>query len=108
MEVTMAQQTAANLPQIVESAKRTETAHSLIGSIQTQLQGHVADLRTGWGGQSGMAFESVYNQWNQELGVVQRELQELARKLHATEASYRTTEDHQAAAAHRLTANINV
>ncbi|WP_181871007.1 WXG100 family type VII secretion target [Sphaerisporangium album] len=104
----MAPQTAANLPQIVESAKKTEAAHTLIGSIQSQLQGHVADLRAGWGGQSGMAFETVYNQWNTELGVVLRELQELARKLHATEARYRVTEDAGAAAAHRLTANINV
>jgi WXG100 family type VII secretion target len=102
------QQTAANLPQIVESAKRTDTAHSLIGTIQTQLQGHVSDLRAGWGGQSGMAFESVYNQWNTELGVVLRELQELSRKLRQVETQYRTTEDDQAAAANRLTANINV
>ncbi|GAA1512183.1 hypothetical protein GCM10009677_51480 [Sphaerisporangium rubeum] len=101
------QQTAANLPQIVEAAKRTENAHGLIGSIQTQLQGHVADLRAGWGGQSGMAFESVYNSWNTELGVVLRELGELARKLHTVEAKYRTTEAEQAGVATRLSANIN-
>ncbi|GII86552.1 hypothetical protein Ssi03_45420 [Sphaerisporangium siamense] len=103
----MGQQTAANLPQIVEAAKKTDTAHSLIGGIQTQLQGHVTDLRAGWGGQSGMAFESVYDQWNTELGIVLRELQELARKLHATESQYRRTEDAQAATAQRLTADIN-
>jgi WXG100 family type VII secretion target len=102
------QQTAANLPQIVESAKRTDSAHTLIGTIQTQLQGHVADLRAGWGGQSGMAFESVYNSWNHELGIVLRELQELSRKLHQAEARYRTTEHEQTATANRLSANINV
>jgi WXG100 family type VII secretion target len=101
------QQTAANLPQIVESAKRTEDAQALIGSIQTQLQGHVADLRAGWGGQSGMAFESVYNSWNTELGVVLRELGELARKLHLVEAQYRRTEADQAGSATRLAADIN-
>ncbi|MDH2425090.1 WXG100 family type VII secretion target [Sphaerisporangium sp. TRM90804] len=104
----MGQQTAANLPQIVESSKKTDTAHQMIGSIQTQLQGHVADLRSGWGGQSGMAFESVYSQWNTELGTVLRELQNLAVKLREVEARYRSTEEDQAAAANRvLSANIN-
>ncbi|MFC4584689.1 WXG100 family type VII secretion target [Sphaerisporangium corydalis] len=104
----MGQQTAANLPQIVESAKKTDAAHSFIGSIQTQLHGHVADLRAGWGGQSGMAFESVYGQWDQELNTVLFQLQELARKLKLAEVQYRKTEDEQASAAHRLTADINV
>ncbi|MEO3810476.1 WXG100 family type VII secretion target [Sphaerisporangium sp. B11E5] len=101
------QQTAANLPQIVEAAKRTENAQTLIGGIQSQLQGHVSDLRAGWGGQSGMAFESVYNAWNTELGVVLRELGELARKLHVVESQYRKTEAEQAGAATRLAADIN-
>ncbi|WP_248961029.1 WXG100 family type VII secretion target [Sphaerisporangium perillae] len=101
------QQTAAALPQIVESAKKTDEAHTFIASIQTQLHGHVAELRAGWGGQSGMAFESVFNSWNTELNVVLRELQELARKLHAAETRYRQTEVDQAAVAHRLTGSIN-
>ncbi|MFC4529516.1 WXG100 family type VII secretion target [Sphaerisporangium dianthi] len=109
----MTQQTSAQLPQIVESAKKTETAHGLIGSIQTQLQGHVAELRAGWGGQSGMAFEAVYNEWNRELSKVLGELQGLSVKLHQVEARYRNTEADQTAAANRvisgssLSGNIN-
>ncbi|GII78336.1 hypothetical protein Sru01_33180 [Sphaerisporangium rufum] len=103
----MAQQTAANLPQIVESAKKTDTAHSLIASIQTQLQGHVAELRAGWGGQSGMAFESVYTQWNHELTGVLNTLHSLADRLKKVEQQYRTAEENQAAVANRLSASIN-
>ncbi|MEV7968400.1 WXG100 family type VII secretion target [Sphaerisporangium sp. NPDC088356] len=105
----MDQQTAAaHLPQIVEAGKKTDLTHSIIGSIQTQLQGHVAELRAGWGGQSGMAFESVYTRWNDELSVVLRELQNLSMKLHQAEKRYRATEHDQTAVAQRLTADINV
>jgi WXG100 family type VII secretion target len=103
----VAQQTAAQLPQIVEAGKKTETAHGLIGSIQSQLVGHVAELRAGWGGRSGMAFESVYNKWNDELNIVLRELHSLSEKLGKAEQMYRNTEEEQAAAANRLTGSIN-
>ncbi|GAA3812084.1 hypothetical protein GCM10022226_35900 [Sphaerisporangium flaviroseum] len=103
----MGQQTAANLPQIVEAAKKTDTAHSLIGSIQTQLQGHVSDLRAGWGGRSGIEFGSVFNAWNRELSVVLAELLRLKENLNKVEAQYRSTEENQAAVARRLTAGIN-
>ncbi|GGL14941.1 hypothetical protein Sme01_16260 [Sphaerisporangium melleum] len=106
------EQTSAQLPQIVESAKKTEAAHTLIGSIHTQLHGHVAELRAGWGGQSGMAFEAVYNEWSRELSNVLGELQGLAQKLHQVEARYRNTEADQEAVVKRvggglLTGNIN-
>ncbi|WP_405140199.1 WXG100 family type VII secretion target [Sphaerisporangium sp. NBC_01403] len=107
----MAQQTAAQLPQIVEAAKKTDTAHVLIGSIKSQLISHTEELRQGWGGSSGMAFgdaeTGAFGRWNQELSIVLGELQDLARKLHAVEGRYRETEHAQTEATNRLSANIN-
>lgn len=104
----MAPQTAAQQDQIREAARLTNDAQDQIRTLQSQLEGAVLQLRNGWAGQSGMAFQRVHEGWNSEMTVVLAKLLGLGQKLKDTAGVYQATEQNQEAAALRLNASINL
>ncbi|GAA5062483.1 WXG100 family type VII secretion target [Thermocatellispora tengchongensis] len=103
----MAPRTAAEHARLKEAGLKTDDAAGAITTIRNMLEGHTAELRAGWDGDSARSFENVFGIWRTEMTNVINELVGLSEKLGRIEERYRATHQIQAAETNKLAAQIN-
>lgn len=89
------------------AANKVESAAQTIQGIQSKLQGHKAELRSGWDGKAAMKFEQVFNAWDADFRKVLQALEGMHEKLTHTRIQYERTEDEQEAAAAKIDSLLN-
>lgn len=103
----MADSSAVDRAQMQIAASKVESAAQTIQGIQSKLQGHKAELRSGWDGKAAMKFEQVFNAWDADFRKVQQALEGMHEKLIHTRIQYESTEDEQERAAAKIDSLLN-
>lgn len=103
----MADSSAVDRAQMQIAAGKVESAAQTIQGIQSKLQGHKAELRSGWDGKAAMKFEQVFNAWDADFRKVQQALEGMHEKLIHTRIQYESTEDEQERAAAKIDSLLN-
>ena len=85
-----------------KAADQIEAKHQAIHQLQTQLNGQINSLRSGWSGQASDAFYKAYTQFDGEFEKVKAGLDEVHGKLVDTQMKYTSTEEEQTAAANPI------
>ncbi|HEX5497022.1 MAG TPA: WXG100 family type VII secretion target [Mycobacteriales bacterium] len=103
----MAEHSAVDRAQMQIAANKVESAAQTIQGIQSKLQGHKTELRSGWDGKAAMKFEQVFNAWDADFRKVLQALEGMHEKLTHTRIQYESTEDEQERAAAKIDSLLN-
>lgn len=103
----MAEHSAVDRAQMQIAANRVASAAQTIQGIQSTLQGHKAELRSGWDGRAAARFEQVFDAWDADFRRVLQALEGMHEKLTHTRIQYESTEDEQERAAAKIDSLLN-
>lgn len=92
---------------MAQAAQRVEDSAGIVKGLQTKLDGHKAQLMSGWAGNASVSFDRVFNEFNRQMGVVIQELEGIHVKLVDTKIRYESTEQEQADAVNKINALLN-
>jgi WXG100 family type VII secretion target len=77
---------------MAKAAQDLEASAGVIKGLQTQLEGHKNEMRSGWEGNASTAFENVFRRFDEDFSVVLRQLEEMHQKLADTKITYEAKE----------------
>lgn len=89
------------------AAGKVETAAQTIQGIQTRMQSHKTELRSGWDGRAAAKFDQVFMAWDEDFKKVLGALNGIHEKLVHTRIQYESTEEEQEMAASKIDDLLN-
>ena len=92
---------------MAQAAQKLEDAVGTTRGIQTQLQGHKAELLSQWEGNAARAFDTVFEQFDQDFRKVITTMEGMHEKLVQTRTTYERTEEEQTATVNKVSGIIN-
>lgn len=92
---------------MAQAAQKLEDAVGTTRGIRTQLQGHKAELLSQWEGNAARAFETVFEQFDQDFQKVLTTMEGMHEKLVQTRTTYERTEEEQTATVNKVSGLIN-
>jgi WXG100 family type VII secretion target len=92
---------------MAQAAQRLEDAVGTTRGIRTQLQGHRGEVLGQWSGNAARAFDTVFEQFDQDFQRVINAMDGMHGKLVQTQATYVRTEEEQTATVNRVSNIIN-
>ena len=75
-----------------KAAQDLDASANVIRGLQVQLEGHKSELRSHWEGNASMAFEQVFNRFNDDFKRVLRALDGMHESLVQTKITYESKE----------------
>ncbi|WP_084262378.1 WXG100 family type VII secretion target [Actinomadura formosensis] len=103
----MGQQSAVDRAAMKQAADDIDASANIIKGLQTQLEGHKQQVRSAWEGNASMAFESVFNRFNEDFGKVLRALEGMHQSLVQTKITYESKEEMSEQAVNKVQALLN-
>jgi WXG100 family type VII secretion target len=103
----VADQSAVDRAAMAQAAQKLDSAANVVKGIQTRLEGHKQELRSGWEGNASMAFERVFQAFNEDFSKVLTAMQGMHEKLVHTKIQYESSEQEQEAAVNKISALLN-
>jgi len=76
-----------------QAAQDIDASANVIRGLQVQLEGHKTELRSHWEGSASMAFEQVFNRFNEDFRRVLKALEGMHQNLVDTKISYESKEE---------------
>jgi WXG100 family type VII secretion target len=91
-------QTQASSTDMARVSAKFEQTNSDLTRMLNQLMGRLSGLQTAWVGSGGRAFESVKNQYQQDLAQLNKALADTAEAIKTSGISYDSTDTSAASA----------
>jgi WXG100 family type VII secretion target len=92
---------------MAQAAQKLDDAANVVKGIQSQLHGHKAQLRSNWEGSAAMAFDRVFQAFDEDFTKVLTAMQGMHEKLVHTRIKYESAEQEQEAAVNKISALLN-
>jgi len=92
---------------MAQAAQKLEDAVGTTRGIRTQLQSHKAELLSQWEGNAARAFDTVFEQFDQDFQKVLTTMEGMHEKLVQTRTTYERTEEEQTATVNKVSGIIN-
>lgn len=89
----MGQQSAVDRHAMKQAAEDIDASANIIKGLQTRLEGHKNELRGKWEGNASMAFETVFNRFNDDFNKVLTALNDMHQSLVQTKITYESNEE---------------
>lgn len=103
----MAGGTSVDRVAMAQAAQDVDDSATLIKGLQTRLESHRGDLSAHWEGQANMAFNSVFDRFQQDFNRVIRALEGMHEALVGTKISYDSKEEMSREAANEVMRLLN-
>jgi len=103
----MAENSAVDRAAMAQAAQKLETAANTIKGLQNKVNGHKAELTSGWDGNASMAFTKVFQAFDEDFGKVLNALNGMHEKLVQTKIHYEATEQEQEASVNKIAGLLN-
>ncbi|MGI5166781.1 WXG100 family type VII secretion target [Spirillospora sp. CA-253888] len=103
----MGQQSAVDRAAMKQAAEDIDASANIIKGLQTQLDGHKAQVRSAWEGNASMAFEQVFTRFNEDFTRVLRALEGMHSSLVQTKITYESKEEMSEQAVNKVQALLN-
>jgi WXG100 family type VII secretion target len=91
LEVAMAE-SSVDRAAMKKASEDIDASANVIRGLQGQLEGHKSELRAHWEGSASMAFEQVFNRFNDDFKRVLRALEGMHESLVQTKITYESKE----------------
>ncbi|MCW2886848.1 MAG: hypothetical protein QOE54_4199 [Streptosporangiaceae bacterium] len=98
----MAGESAVDRHAMALAAQDIDGSANIIRGLQTQLEGHKAQVRSQWEGNASMAFETVFNRFNDDFQKVLNALDGMHQALVHTKITYEAKEQEAHEAVNRV------
>jgi WXG100 family type VII secretion target len=92
---------------MAQAAQRIDQSAGVIKGLQSKLDGHKAQLMSGWAGNASVSFDRVFTEFHSKMGQILQELEGIHVKLVDTRIRYESTEQEQADAVNKINALLN-
>jgi WXG100 family type VII secretion target len=92
---------------MAQAAQKLEEAVGNVRNNRSQLQGHKAELLSGWSGNAARAFDQVFEQFDSDFQRVINAMEGMHEKLVQTRITYERTEEEQTATVNKVSGLIN-
>jgi WXG100 family type VII secretion target len=103
----MAGQSAVNRQAMGVAAGQVDDSANMIRGLQSQLQGHKAEVRAQWEGNASMAFETVFNAFDRDFNQVLKAMEGMYEALVHTKLVYEAKEQEAGDAVNRVHQLLN-
>jgi WXG100 family type VII secretion target len=88
----MSGQSSVDRAAMAQAAQDLEASAGVVRGLQSQLEGHKGELRSGWEGQASMAFERVFARFNEDFNKVLQAMDGMHESLVQTKITYEAKE----------------
>lgn len=103
----MAPQSAVDRAAMAQAAQDIDASANIIKGLQTRLEGAKTQMRVNWEGNASMAFEAVFNRFNQDFTKVLTALNGMHESLVQTKITYESKEQMSQDAVNKVQALLN-
>lgn len=103
----MAPQSAVDRAAMAQAAQDIDAAANTIRGLQTRLESSKNQLRGNWEGSASMAFEAVFNRFNEDFTRVLNALNGMHESLVQTKITYDAKEEMSQQAVNKVQALLN-
>jgi WXG100 family type VII secretion target len=103
----VADQSQVDRAAMAQAAQKLEDAVGTTRGIRTQLQGHKGELLSNWSGTAARAFDTVFEQFDQDFQRVLTAMEGMHEKLVQTKITYERTEDEQTDTVNKVAGLLN-
>ncbi|PKK15635.1 MAG: WXG100 family type VII secretion target [Thermomonospora sp. CIF 1] len=103
----MAPQSAVDRAAMAQAAQDIEQSANAIRGMQNQLASAKDQLRSHWEGDASMAFEAVFNRFNEDFSRVLKALDGMHESLVQTRITYEAREEAAQQSVNRVQALLN-
>ncbi|MFI0410731.1 WXG100 family type VII secretion target [Actinomadura sp. 3N508] len=103
----MGQQSAVDRASMKQAADDIDASANIIKGLQSQLEGHKQQVRSAWEGNASMAFESVFNRFNEDFNKVLKALEGMHQSLVQTKITYESKEEMSEQAVSKVQSLLN-
>ncbi|HLV72929.1 MAG TPA: WXG100 family type VII secretion target [Vulgatibacteraceae bacterium] len=103
----MGNQSAVDRAAMQQAADDIDASANVIKGLQTQLESHKQQVRASWEGNASMAFETVFNRFNEDFRKVLRALEGMHESLVQTKITYESKEEMAEQAVNKVQALLN-
>lgn len=103
----MGNQSAVDRAAMDQAAQDIDASANVIKGLQTQLEGHKQQVRASWEGNASMAFEQVFNRFNEDFNKVLRALEGMHQSLVQTKITYESREEMSEQAVNKVQSLLN-
>ena len=100
-------QSAQDRDAMAQAAQRIEQSAGIVKGLQTKLDGHKAQLMSGWAGNAAGSFDRIFNEFQTQMGKVLQSLEGIHGKLVDTRIHYESTEQEQQDAVNKINSLLN-
>lgn len=95
-------QSAVDRAAMAQAAQDIDHSANIIRGLQGQLEGHKQQVRSQWEGNASMAFETVFNRFNEDFTKVLKALDGMHESLVQTKIVYESREQDAHEAVNRV------
>jgi WXG100 family type VII secretion target len=92
---------------MAQAAQDIDASANIIKGLQTRLEGSKNQLRGNWEGNASMAFEAVFNRFNEDFNKVLQALNGMHESLVQTKITYDAKEEMSQQAVNKVQALLN-
>jgi WXG100 family type VII secretion target len=103
----VADESAIDLAKAKLAAQKIDHSASVIQNMQVTIQGHKAHLRSGWDSSAALAFDDVFNHFDQDFAKILKALNQMHEKLVHTNIKYEQSVQDQHEAVNKVNQLIN-
>jgi WXG100 family type VII secretion target len=103
----VADESAIDLAKAKLAAQKIDHSASVIQGMQVNIQQHKAHLRSGWDSTAALAFDDVFNHFDQDFAKILKALNQMHEKLVHTNIKYESSVQEQQDAVNKVNQLIN-
>jgi WXG100 family type VII secretion target len=103
----VAEESAIDLANAKQAAQKIDHSASVIQGLQLRVQGHKDQLRSGWDSTAALAFDDVFNHFNDDFARILKALNQMHEKLVHTNIKYEQSVQEQHDAVNKVNQLIN-
>lgn len=103
----MADESAIDLANAKQAAQKIDHSASVIQGLQLRVQQHKDQLRSGWDSTAALAFDDVFNHFNDDFARILKALNQMHEKLVHSNIKYETSVQEQHDAVNKVNQLIN-
>ncbi|WP_278045276.1 WXG100 family type VII secretion target [Actinomadura roseirufa] len=90
-----------------QASTRIEESAGVVKGLQDRLEGHKAELMSGWESTAAVSFSKIFNEFQTDMTNVRAALEGMHEKLAHTKIVYEATEQEQNDAVNKINALLN-